>query len=85
MDSKQALGEKVKAARNMAGMTQVQLAKKAGLSGDWVCSIERGHRRPDLCTVMHIAHALQITLDELVGNGKVNHKQKPKKKGKSNG
>ena len=78
MESKKALGLSVKQHLKAAGLTQVQLAKAAGLSGDWVCAIERGHRRPDLCTLMHLAHALRVSLDDLCGFDS-NHNGKPKK------
>lgn len=85
MDSKQVMGARLKKARIALGMTQATLAEKAEMTQDWISSIEHGRRRPDLCTILHLAEALQMSLDEIVGNGKVNHKKKPKTKGKSNG
>lgn len=74
MAFKQNIGRRLKTARVNKGLTQAHLAKRAGMSQDWVCSIERGHRRPDLTTLMQLAKALSVSLDYLCGqNTRIKH------------
>lgn len=57
------LGEKIKKARCLAGLTQEDLANKVGLTGKMVISrFENGARRPDFETVVRIAEATNCPL-----------------------
>jgi transcriptional regulator with XRE-family HTH domain len=64
------LGGNVKALREAAGLTQQQLATKAGLSMSGLGTIEQG-KKPDprLSTVVALANALGVTVDELIACG----------------
>lgn len=53
-------------ARDARGMTQAQLAEAIGVSQPRIAKIERGDANPRLITLSKIAHALGITLSELV-------------------
>lgn len=60
-----AVGKRIKAAREAAGMTQKQLAEKLGVSDTYVSQYERGKRNPKWYTLMNIADALGVTLNEV--------------------
>ncbi|MEN9797714.1 MAG: Helix-turn-helix domain [Pseudomonadota bacterium] len=61
-----ALGARIKAARNAAGMTQSRLAERAGIEVQSLSRIERGAYEPSLSTAVALAAALGMTLDLLV-------------------
>ena len=62
------LTKKVLALRKKAGWSQQKLAEKAGLSYNMITKIEQGvAKQPTIQTVMKIATAFKISLDELVG------------------
>jgi transcriptional regulator with XRE-family HTH domain len=83
-DSKTTVGERIKAARLKAKLTQEKLGRLCHMSADWICSIERGHRRAELGTVMKMCSALKLKLEDVVGNpNRKNHK--PAKVRKPNG
>jgi transcriptional regulator with XRE-family HTH domain len=63
------LGQRIKQARLKKGLTQTQLAKKAGASSHTViCDYERGKRgkkRPDIRFLLKVAEALDISINYL--------------------
>ena len=62
------LGKQLQSARHAAGLTQQQLCHKANLSFSTLTKIERGAiKSPSIFTIQSIADALNISLDELVG------------------
>lgn len=62
------LGQVVQAARKKAGLTQQALCQKSGLSYSTLAKIERGAiKAPSVFTIRTIAGALDISLDELLG------------------
>ncbi|MFH1379557.1 MAG: helix-turn-helix transcriptional regulator [bacterium] len=61
------IGDKIKYWRKKRGLTQEELAKKAGLYYTMVCKIEQNFSKdPTIHTVNKIADALNISLDDLV-------------------
>jgi DNA-binding XRE family transcriptional regulator len=58
---------RLKSARESSGLTQAQLAERAGLSLDGVRALEQGIRRPGLDTLRQLAVALQVSVEELAG------------------
>jgi transcriptional regulator with XRE-family HTH domain len=56
--------EKLKALRGRAGLTQTDLAEKAGLAKQTVSHLEAGIRRPGLSTAQRLARALNVPLAE---------------------
>ena len=52
--------------RLATGMSQEELAKKAGVHRTYVGMIERGEKNVTLKNLAKIAHALRIPLEELV-------------------
>ena len=60
------MGEKLKAARQAAGLTQGQLAEKVGVSQRDISRWENGHREPGVLIVKKMAQTLGCSMDELV-------------------
>ncbi len=57
----------LKALREWRGLTQDQLAKRAGLSSQYISQVETGHRRGGgRKGIAALAHALNIGADELL-------------------
>jgi len=62
---KTALGEKVRAKRKKMGLSQEELAHRAGVHVTYLSAIERGERNPALENLYAIANALDLPLAEL--------------------
>ena len=60
-------GERIKAARKKAGMTQAQLAEKLGISFQSVAQWENDLRNPKQETLQKIADALGVSIFDLLG------------------
>jgi transcriptional regulator with XRE-family HTH domain len=60
------LGVRIAAARDAAGLTQVELAALAGLRQAELSKIERGKRNASAATVAALARALGVTSDSLL-------------------
>lgn len=61
------IGERIKAARKQAGLTQQELADKLKVSYVGVSQWESGRRNPKQQTLSHIAEVLDIPLSSLIG------------------
>lgn len=61
------IGETIRESRRGAGMTQEQLAKRAGVCKRALENWERGTRLPSLPGLLSLADALDMSLDALVG------------------
>lgn len=62
------LGEKIKQLRKKAGWSQQKLAEQASLSYNAITKIEQGAaKQPTIQTMVKIADAFGVSLDELVG------------------
>ncbi len=67
MDStRRRLQMKIKHLRTARGLTQVALAKKVGVSREYVARLETGHHDPPLSTLTKLARALKVKVAELV-------------------
>ena len=60
-------GQRIRDARQKAGMTQAQLAEKLGIPYQSIGQWERDVRNPKLDTLRRIAGALNITIQKLMG------------------
>lgn len=60
---KVAIGSRLREARNMAKLTQEQLAEKVGIGTTYLCDIERGAKFPSLSLFIKIVDALGISSD----------------------
>lgn len=63
--NKKALGRKIKEARNIANLTQAELAEKIGVSQNFLGDIERGIKSPGLPKLILLCNTLKISLDYL--------------------
>lgn len=61
-----AIGKRIKIARIQADITQEYLAEIAGLSISHMSNIETGTTRVSLTTIVHLANALSVTVDDLL-------------------
>jgi transcriptional regulator with XRE-family HTH domain len=61
------MGQRLKALRKAAGLSQSQLARAAGVPIGTLRGWEYGRRKPLLDTAAKLAVALGCTLDELAG------------------
>lgn len=60
------VGERIKAARKQAGLTQKELAERLGLSFQAIAQWENNLRKPKLETLQKIAAALEVPIYELM-------------------
>lgn len=58
-------GRAVREVRMAAGLTQEELADRAGLDRSYMGGVERGERNPTLSVIEKIAEGLGVTLAEL--------------------
>lgn len=56
------LGRAIKDARHESGLTQQQLAERAGISRAWLARVESGHRKAEIEYLMRTVAALGLTL-----------------------
>ncbi len=63
-----ALGERLKKARNNKGLTQIEAAKKLGVTNGALSGYERNYRDPDTNMLKQMAELYEVSLDYLVGN-----------------
>ena len=61
------IGEKIKAARIAARMTQADLAKILGVAYQNIGQWESGKRNPKLDTIIKISEALGVRIEDLMG------------------
>ena len=59
----------LKAARIAKGITQVELARRMGVTAQTISQYERGCANPKLETVKRFAEALDVSVAELYGQG----------------
>ena len=61
----QTLGQRIRAAREALGESQVQLAAAAGISQGYLSQLETDEREPTLSIAARLARALDMSLDGL--------------------
>lgn len=65
------IAKRLKELRKKAGWSQQKLAEEAGLSYNTITKIEQGAAtKPTIQTMIKIADAFKISIDELVGRNK---------------
>jgi transcriptional regulator with XRE-family HTH domain len=62
------LGENLRALRQRGRLTQTALAEKAGLSLRSIQNWEQGHRMPRVQTLIALAGALRVSVDDLLAD-----------------
>jgi transcriptional regulator with XRE-family HTH domain len=65
-DPQRRFGDRLRQLRHAAGLSQEQLATKAGLDRTYVSSCERGERNVSLSTICKLAEALGVSPHELL-------------------
>lgn len=60
------VGANIKKIRVSVGLTQLQLAKKVGVSEPMICQIERGTKMPTVILAKEIADALDVDIKKLL-------------------
>ena len=61
-----ALGALIHGARERAGLTQAELARKTGLALSYVAAVERGERNPSIGVLRGLAIALGVETGRLI-------------------
>ena len=69
------LGNRIRNYRLERGMTQIELAKKAGLSQGYLSDLEKNKFNPTTPIIMGIAVALGVSVDGLLGINDVKKSQ----------
>ncbi|MBI4539886.1 MAG: helix-turn-helix transcriptional regulator [Gemmatimonadetes bacterium] len=59
--------KRLRRSRDRQGLTQSQLGEKAGLSAAAVSQLESGERKPNFATIVHLAKALSMTPNAIMG------------------
>jgi transcriptional regulator with XRE-family HTH domain len=59
--------ERLKAARNLRGLNQDQLAERSGLKSSAISHFETANRKPSFDNLKRLADALGVTTDYLLG------------------
>jgi transcriptional regulator with XRE-family HTH domain len=65
LDVRERFGDAVRNRRDELGLTQEELAHKAGLHRTYVSDIERGARNVSLVSIELLAKALDVTMSDL--------------------
>ena len=60
------LGRIIREKREAQGLTQVELAEKAGVDRNYIGMVERGERNPSYLSLQKIAKGLGIKVEELI-------------------
>jgi transcriptional regulator with XRE-family HTH domain len=61
----QAFGTKIRARRKAKKLSQMSLAKAAGLHRTYIADVERGARNASMGSIARIAGALEVSISEL--------------------
>ena len=61
------IGAAIRRHRQLHGLSQEALAERIDLSSHFVGLVERGKELPSLTTLLALAHAFGVTLDDLLG------------------
>ncbi len=62
------IGQRIKEAREKAGLTQEELGKKIGVTGVAIMRYEKDKRQPRLAQLQAIASALGVPVQELISD-----------------
>ena len=60
------LGQIIREKREALGLTQIEVAEKAGLDRNYIGMVERGERNPSYLSLIKIAKGLNMTVDRLI-------------------
>jgi transcriptional regulator with XRE-family HTH domain len=80
MDVKLKIGQRIKALREKAEMSQKDLAYTADLDRSYIASIESGQRNVSIVNIEKIAVALGVSLKEMFNSGEFDNHTKGDKR-----
>lgn len=60
------IGLNIRALREQAGLTQIELAEKVAVTSVFLCQVERGSKACSLPLALEIAEALGCTINDIV-------------------
>src|SRR4051812_11693194 len=66
VDMKLLLGNAIKQQRSALGISQEELAARAGMHRTYVSEVERGERNPSITSVEKLAQALEVSITSLL-------------------
>jgi transcriptional regulator with XRE-family HTH domain len=69
------LGEELRKARELAGLTQEELSFRAGLSRPYISQLERDLKSPTLETLFLICDALGLSASEIVARVEITRRR----------
>ena len=74
-----AIGERIRKARQLRGLTQSQLSEMCGIASSYVVIIERGDKKASIDTIIRVSNALNVAMEYLlfdsleIKEGRLNH------------
>lgn len=77
--SEKTIGDKIKEERELAGLTQLELANKIGITPQAVSQYERGVKRPKIATICRFADAIGVSPSKLFDGVKIEETEKPER------
>jgi transcriptional regulator with XRE-family HTH domain len=66
VEPKEQLGRNLRRLRIAAGLTQMELANRSEMDMGEISRLERGQRSPRLDTMVRVAEAMDLTVEDLV-------------------
>lgn len=72
------IGKRIQQLRKMKDLTQADLAEYAGVSVSYISHIENGGKKASLESVIHIANALETTVDQLLNGNQTGNQHEYK-------
>src|SRR5262245_42451959 len=79
---KETMGQRLQRLRRAAGLTQAELARRAGVPLKSVLNWEQDRRQPRLDAVVDLARILSVSLEELLTNLAPREQRPPARKGR---
>jgi transcriptional regulator with XRE-family HTH domain len=66
-----ALGAAIRRCRQARGVSQEELAHRSAVDRSYMSSIERGGQNPGVLTIVRVAHAMDMTMTELMAEAEL--------------
>jgi len=66
-----ALGAAIRRCRRVQGISQEELAHRSAIDRSYMSSIERGGQNPGILSVLRVAHAMDMTMTELMAEAEL--------------
>ncbi|MBI5720672.1 MAG: helix-turn-helix transcriptional regulator [Rubrivivax sp.] len=66
-----ALGAAIRRCRRSLGVSQEELAHRSAIDRSYMSSIERGGQNPGILSIIRVAHAMDMTMTELMAEAEL--------------